>query len=134
MGSPVIAVVNDDTDFLEMMQELLSQEGYQTVMHREESTAHELIRSEQPNLVILDIRLATPEAGWKIMELMRLDPQTTQIPMIACSADSRALREKAAWLQEHRIEILGKPFDLDDLLELVQRLVGSPPGGRGAET
>lgn len=125
MANPLIVVVNDDTDFLNLMHELLCDEGYQTIIHREGSTAYEKIRSEKPDLAILDIRLEHPEAGWSVLELIRLQPETTHLPVIVCSADARMLHDKQDWLQKHRVEILEKPFNLDDLLELVRRMVGS---------
>ena len=74
MANPLIAVVNNDTDFLTLMDELLCDEGYQTIVHREGSTAYQMIRSKKPDLVIIDIRLQNPEARWKILELIRLQP------------------------------------------------------------
>ena len=124
MANPLIAVVNNDTDFLTLMDELLCDEGCQPIVHREGSTAYQMIRSKKRDLVIIDIRLQNPEAGWKILELIRLQPETTHIPVIVCSSDAQMRHEKEDWLQKHRIEPLEKPFDLDDLLELVRHMVG----------
>jgi DNA-binding response OmpR family regulator len=115
----LIAVVDNDLPFLNLMQELLTEEGFRVILHHEGDTAYALIRKEQPDLVILDIRLEHPEAGWKVLELIRLDPETTHIPVIVCSADS-SLREKAAMLQDQRCEMLEKPFDLDRLLGTIK--------------
>lgn len=67
-----------------------------------------------------------PEAGWKTLELLRLDPETTDIPVIICSADTRAVRAKEDWLRERDVKILEKPFNLDDLLNMVKGTVGLP--------
>ena len=121
----LIAVVNDDTTFLKLMQELLSDEGYRVVLHIEGSSAYQLIKEEMPDLVILDIRIEHPEAGWVTLDLMQLDPVTTRIPVIVCSADVRQLREKANRLRELGCEILEKPFDLDDLLATVRSVLAT---------
>lgn len=128
MTRPLIAVVNDDPAFLELMHDLLTDERYQTILLHEGSSAYDMIRRQNTDLVILDLRLEHPEAGWKTLELLRLDPETTDIPVIVCSADTRALREKEDWLRERDVKILEKPFNLDDLLMIVKGVVGSPIG------
>lgn len=130
MAEPTIAVVNNDTDFLGLMNDLLSMEGYRTIICREGARAYALLKEAQPDLVILDIRLEHAEQGWTILELLRLDPETTKIPVIVCSADAHFLRQKAAALYEQRCDILEKPFDLDMLLDKVSR---SLQQGRGGE-
>lgn len=130
MAEPTIAVVNNDTDFLGLMEELLRLEGYKTIICREGDRAYELMKQVQPNLIVLDIRLEHAETGWKVLECLRLDPTTTAIPVIICSADSAFLREKALSLQQLRCETLEKPFDLDMLLEKVARMLEQhPPRG-----
>ena len=125
MAEPLIAVVNNDTAFLDLMHDLLSLEGYRVLICKEGDRAYALVKETQPALVILDIRLDHAESGWTILELLRLDPATTQIPVIVCSADAPFLREKAAALQELRTEILEKPFDLEMLLDKVSRALGT---------
>jgi DNA-binding response OmpR family regulator len=121
MAEQTIAVVNNDTDFLGLMRDLLSLEGYQTLICREGDRAYAVIKEAQPDLVILDVRLDHAEQGWTILELLRLDPATTKIPVIICSADAQFLRDKAAALHDLRCDTLEKPFDLDMLLEKVAR-------------
>ncbi len=95
-----IAVVDDDSALIDLMCELLADEGYDTISHKVGNTAYKMIKEKQPDLVGLDIRLETPDAGWLILELVRLDPQTTTIPVIVCSADTHFLKAKEAHLRE----------------------------------
>jgi CheY-like chemotaxis protein len=129
---PLIAVVNDDTVFLKLMHDLLTGEGYEIVLHIEGSSAYQFVRQEMPDLVILDIRIEHPEPGWVTLDLIRLDPVTTEIPVLICSADARQLREKAARLRDMRCETIEKPFDLDDLLKTVRSIL--PKGQRADDT
>ena len=132
MSSKLIAVINDDTAFLRLMDRLLRQEGYRTIAWFEGDSAYEMVHREQPDLVILDLRLDNPETGWMVAELLRLDPTTTHIPIIVCSADAVFLREKEQILREKGCDILEKPFDLQDLLEKVMTAIG-PAAPEGAE-
>lgn len=121
-----IAIVNDDSIYLELMQDLLEDEGYKvTVWNREENPYH-LLKRDRPKLLILDIRLETPDAGWKVLEQVRLDPATTHIPVIVCSADTQFLRWKRRQLREMDCAVLEKPFRLDMLMKHVSALIGEP--------
>lgn len=111
-----IAVINDDATFLELMQELLEDEGYKVIMWREGDGAHAMVRRERPTLIILDLRLEHPDMGWAVLQALTLDPETVTIPVIVCSADVRFLREKEEWLLQHGCMVQEKPFSLDDIL------------------
>ena len=128
--SPLIAVANDDTDFLALMGELLTDEGYRVGIHRVARDAYDEIKATVPDLIVLDIHMETPEAGWTLLELLTLDPALAAIPVLVCSADVVALRAKAENLRAHGCDALEKPFDLDDLLEKVGLMLA----GREAAT
>jgi CheY-like chemotaxis protein len=119
-----IAIVNDDATFLTLMRELLDEEGYEAFPINSETGAFERVRAIAPDLIITDIRLEHPDSGWNVLESVRLDPQLAQVPVIVCSADSREIEQRAEDLRRHRAEVLPKPFDLDELLTLVTRLIG----------
>ena len=112
----LIAVVNDDTTFLSLMADLLEGEGYRVMTLRAATSAFPELKARNPDLLILDIRMETPEAGWQLLELLALDPTTRSLPAIVCSADAPFLRAKEPRLSELGYDILEKPFDLDELL------------------
>lgn len=122
----VIAVVNNDRTFLGLMNRLLSEEGYKTSVWTQREGAYEFIKQEQPDLVILDIVMEEPEAGWTVLELLRLDPSTAEIPVIVCSADHQTLVQKEELLSRLRSDVLEKPFDLQTMIDMVQRVIGPP--------
>jgi CheY-like chemotaxis protein len=124
MKRPLIAVVNQDTVFLQLMEELLSEEGYHTYIEKEGDKAYVSIKKHKPDLVILDIRISYPEGGFKVIDLMRLDPETAYIPLIICSTATNLLRENEAHLREKQCDILMKPFQIDELLTKVQAIIG----------
>ncbi len=120
-GKPRIAVINDDTAFLDLMEELLEkEEGYDVRVCREANNAYQFVKDQQPDLVILDIRVGHEENGWSILNLLTLDPDTRPIPVIVCSAAIHSLHEHEDLLQKYDCEVLPKPFDLDALLDKVE--------------
>lgn len=123
-----VVVINDDTTFLNLMRDLLSEEGYDVRSFNEGADAYEHVRDFDPAGIILDIRMERPETGWKVLELFKLDPHLSKKPIIVCSADLPSLQERAAYLKTKGCEILAKPFDLDDLLGLLRQLISGPEG------
>ena len=121
--------MNDDALFLELMEQLL-EEGYRVLPINEGDQAYQRIKKHRPELVILDIRLGTPDAGWLVLEALRLDPSMRNIPVIVCSADFRALLESEEYLRRMGCECLPKPFDLDQLLTTLEKILGPSPRAR----
>jgi CheY-like chemotaxis protein len=116
-----IAVVNDDLTFLELVSELLEERGWETVMLHEGNTAFVKIKQEQPSLVILDIRMEQPDTGWRVLNLLMLDPETRAIPVIMCSADWTELDQKREWLNERGVQVLPRPFEVEDLYDSIEK-------------
>jgi CheY-like chemotaxis protein len=131
---PRIALVNDDTTYLQLMQDVLAgEEGYGVLICQESDTAYAFVKQARPDLVILDIRMGGEESGWKILELLTLDPETRPIPVIVCSAAIGDLQDHEPLLQTYGVGVLPKPFDLEALLEKVQAALGTErnPQGNG---
>ncbi len=119
-----IAVINDDTDFLTLLEELLADEGYDARAFREGKDSYKQVRAYAPHGIVLDIRMESPETGWKVLELFKLDPALSTVPIIICSADLTQLQERAIYLKSKGCEVLAKPFDLSDLLTLLEQTAG----------
>lgn len=127
-----IAVVNDDTVFLELMRDLLENEAaYEVKVCKEWEGAYQFVKSERPDLIIQDIRIGGEEHGWTILNLLTLDPQTRDIPTIVCSAAITSLHEHQEMLTQFGIRALPKPFDLDTLLNTIEETLADRPRDTG---
>jgi DNA-binding response OmpR family regulator len=115
-----IAVVNDDTVFLDMMAAVLTDGGWDTKVYREQDQAFEGVQQDPPDLIILDIRMESPETGWTLLELFTLDATLCTVPVIVCSAALFDLRAHEEWLSQNGIAILPKPFNIDQLYREVE--------------
>ncbi len=60
-----------------------------------------------------------------MLNLLRLDPDTVNIPVIVASVDSHILKAKADLLKAQRCEVMEKPFALADLLTKVKSVIHS---------
>ena len=130
-AKPHIAVINDDTTFLRLMDELLGrEEGYRVSTTFVGGEAHSFVREVQPDLVVLDLVFGnSAEQGWRTLDLLTLDPATRRIPVIVCSAATTLLHQHADWLRRFDVEVLPKPFDLDALLDLIATTLGESRTG-----
>jgi DNA-binding NtrC family response regulator len=122
---PTIAVVNDDTVFLDMMASVLAEKGWDTRIYRESHNAFAALTQDPPDLIILDIRMETPESGWTLLELMTLDRTLSRIPVIVCSAAILDVRAHEDWLSQNGIMILAKPFNINQLYRVVEIALAS---------
>ncbi len=118
-----IAVFDDDATILEMMRDALTEEGYDIVTETTADDALAIVLRERTTLVILDFWMADRAAGLQALRLIREHPETSATPVLICSADRAALRDYAEDWHALGCETLAKPFDLDDLLARVARLV-----------
>ena len=122
-----IVLVDDDRDFTSLVSEILRQQGWDVVACNVEADAVRCIRDAHPDLSILDIRMSTRESGWRIVEELQRDPATSSLPIIVCSAAMDDIQRRALWMEERGIATLSKPFDIDDLIQLVQEMLPDDP-------
>ena len=63
--------------------------------------------------MIVDFVLGKRELeGWQLLQMMRMHAATESIPIIACTAAAREVREAEAYLLEQGIEMVMKPFTI----------------------
>ncbi len=94
-------VVEDDTAFQDLLDTVLTAEGYTVFRWTQGAGADTFIRTVQPDLVILDLWLEHPQAGSMVLGLLMVDPATRYIPVIICSAYRQLLGDQEAQLRTH---------------------------------
>lgn len=130
-----VLVVDDDEPIRRLVAMALLDDGYEVLSASNGAIALEHAREHAPDVVLLDMNMPIMD-GWEFFkrfrelhdELQRERPGKAlrRPPVIvmtaAASAQARAEQLGAeAWL--------GKPFDLDDLADVVQRFLPPGPGG-----
>ena len=123
MSRTCIAVINDSQAIVDMLTDFLQDAGYETIDCLAGDGSYDLIRREHPAFVIIDLQMEQPEAGLHVLQKLRADPTTANIPVILCSADGHRLREKATAIHALNGEMLVKPYDLDLLIAKIDKLL-----------
>jgi DNA-binding response OmpR family regulator len=129
---PRISILNDNPEFLELMSAILDEDaGYEVTLFNEASTSVDELAESRPDLVIVDLLLGGA-SGWEIVALSRADDRLAETPIVICSADVAALKDRAGELESiGNVHVLAKPFSIDELTGLVEQLIGraAPIGG-----
>jgi CheY-like chemotaxis protein len=118
----LVLIVEDDEGVSSLLSTLLDERGYHTVVARTGRAALRLARQRKPQLITLDLGLPGLD-GRAVLERLKSDPATRDVPVVVISAYTQILpageRKKLAYL-------LGKPFELAEVLEIIQATVGNP--------
>lgn len=124
---PRICVINDNPDFLELMSAILDEDaGYDVTLVKGEETTIAEIADAAPDLLFVDLRLGGA-SGWELVALARAEERLATVPIVICSADVAALRDREAELERiGNVHVLAKPFGIDELTGLVEGLIGVP--------
>ena len=115
-----ILVVEDDDDTRDLLVEYITEEHYRVVATANCQKALEAVQSITPHLLLLDYNLPLM-TGLQLAECLHKIPGMEHVPTLMMSA-TRAFREKMA---QYGMIGLQKPFDLSDLLEEINNMVGA---------
>ncbi len=116
-----VLVVDDEPDVLLLCRLNLQQRGHEVLEASEGSRALQLARERHPDVIVLDLMLPGM-TGYEVLETLKEDAQTSDIPVLVLTAKSlRADRERSHGLGAS--DFLTKPFLPNELCELVESLV-----------
>lgn len=133
-----ILIVDDDADFRTLVAELLATSGMTSVQASDGDTALELARSKRPALVVLDVRLPGV-SGYEICRGLR-EEFGDELPILFVSGDRTESLDRAVGLLLGGDDYVVKPFDPDELLARIRRLITrahpapAPPQASGEQT
>jgi putative two-component system response regulator len=116
-----ILVVDDVESNIKVLETQLHAEGYATIAARNGSEALALARSENPDLILLDVMMPDMD-GYETVARLKADPRTQPVPVIMVTAlDDRDSKLRA--LEAGAEEFLSKPIDRADLRVRVRNLL-----------
>lgn len=118
-----IMVVDDDPSILALVTALLRSSGYEVDSTPDAVEALRLVMADAPDLIVLDMRMPVMD-GWQFSR--ELDERGVSVPIVVMTA----AQDARAWAREiGAVGYVGKPFDIDRLLEEVERAVGGKRDG-----
>jgi DNA-binding response OmpR family regulator len=116
---PTVLVADDDEDLCTLLKTNLEADGFVVLVAGDGRRALELIESEKPDVVLLDIMMPVLD-GYGVLERLSKDPhQRTKVILITAKASSR---DRLQGWELGADEYVTKPFDLNSLLKRVRKL------------
>lgn len=123
-----IIIIDDDVDLVEAMRLTLEKEGFEVIDAQEGDKGLEKIRSEKPDLIILDVMMDTQDEGFHVAYQIRANRSTADIPIIMLTAVGQ---ETGFTFDKEKDEdflpvdeFLEKPINPGMLIELVRKHLG----------
>ena len=117
----VILVVEDEADVAELIAETLIQRGYEARVAVSAAHALMVVRSERPDVILLDINL--PDSAGTLT-LGRLRELWADVPIIMLTANTEDALARAT-LKRGAFDYISKPFDVDHLMSVVESALAS---------
>lgn len=124
-----ILLIDDDPDMHHAITLILEPHGYQVSSVRTGPAGLEAVWREPPDLVLLDIMLASPSEGLELAETLKRDPRSKRIPIIMISAIGRQVGAELA--RQMGVDsacddrFLEKPLEAETLLAAVREALGT---------
>ena len=118
MSKGHILVVEDNLDNYELVRTILELRGYDTFLAVNGRDGVIAARKQQPDLILMDMSLPEMD-GWEATKLIRQDPETAHIPMIALTVHTLPIERRRA-LEAGVDAYLPKPYDAGQLMRLVE--------------
>lgn len=125
MAKPKILVIEDEPDILEIIQYNLEREGHKVVACRNGEVGLSRIRTEDPDLIILDLMLPGMD-GVEVCRQVKNDPVTRAIPVIMVTAKAEE-SDVVLGLGMGADDYLSKPFSPKELIARVKVVLRRAP-------
>jgi sigma-B regulation protein RsbU (phosphoserine phosphatase) len=132
---PTILIVDDEPFNLEFLEIVLKQQGYNILTASDGRSGREMAEQMQPDLILLDIMMPG-ENGFECATVLRLSPETSEIPIIFLSALDDEDNTSRGY-DAGAVDFIVKPFEYKNVVNLIrlhlklhfcdsQRTVGTP--------
>src|SRR5919202_3448487 len=115
MAKTLVLLVEDDRPVRETLVDALELDGYEVAAVSDGREALQAVAQQRPDVIVLDLMMPTMD-GWEFRRLQREIHGDIPVVVISATTDPR--------LDElHAEAFLTKPFDLEDFLVAVRRVV-----------
>jgi CheY-like chemotaxis protein len=129
---PVVAVCNTSPDVIDLLRLTLEGAGFVVVtlmtFEARDGTieVERFLEQHDPDVVVYDIALPY-EANWRLFCHLRHLPAMRERPIVVTTTNARHVRPLAR--DQPVFEIVGKPYDLGQLIAIVRRAIGGTSEG-----
>ena len=116
-----ILIVDDEQDIVELVSYNLEKEGFKTVKASDGEAAIRLVKTQKPDLIILDLMLPKMN-GLDVCRALRGNPETANLPIIMLTAKGDEV-DKIIGLENGADDYITKPFSVKELIARVRSIL-----------
>jgi len=120
-----ILIVDDDPTIVQMLTDILTDEGYEVASATQSLRAFDRAKETQPDLILMDIMMPYLD-GLDQIKLFSLDDDLKDVPIIVITAKAHALDGIEDLRALRIVDYLYKPFEIAVLLEKIRNVIGTP--------
>jgi DNA-binding response OmpR family regulator len=118
-----VVCIEDDAAMIDLVKLILKNRGYDVVGATRGPDGLELIATEKPDLVLLDLMMPDMD-GWDVYQRMKADDYMKTIPVIVVTAKAQQI-DKVLGLNIAKVQdYITKPFSPADLVKSINRVLG----------
>jgi CheY-like chemotaxis protein len=118
-----VLIVDDSVEYLNFMQLLLESEGFAAETASSTDAMEACLQRAIPDLIISDVRMPG-NGAFAVLDILHAAERTRRIPILLCTGAVQEVEERSDHLRQAGVDILFKPFDIEELLERVSQLCG----------
>jgi CheY-like chemotaxis protein len=117
---PRVLVVDDDVWISALISDVLEMHGFEVDTAENGAVALTKVCASAPNMIVLDLMMPVMD-GWEFLRRCRDLPDCVDTKILVVSAMADPQLELLG-----AVQFLGKPFDMNELLEALTRLATQP--------
>ena len=119
-----VLVIDDVQDVRQVVNRLLTGEGYEVIEAPYGQAGYQMAVSEKPNIILLDLMMPVMD-GYEVLSKLKGNPETKPIPVIILTARIDAESERRC-MQSAAVDYIKKPWGPGELGDRIAMALGYP--------
>ena len=120
LGQPLVMVVDDDHDLCAALWDIFRERGFRVCLAHDEKEAAEQLHGQSFKVVLIDMKLPAGDGSTVFKIVRQTNPQARTVVITGHRSETDQLVKKV--LDEGADAVCYKPFDVPDLLSVLQKL------------
>jgi len=117
-----VVCVEDEPEMIDLIRLILGRKGYEVFGAHGGKIALDVIKSQQPDLILLDLMMPDMD-GWEVYQQLKADDDLDHIPVIVVTAKAQSI-DKVLGLHIAKVDdYISKPFSPQELLDSVEQVL-----------
>lgn len=121
-----VICIEDESEMIDLVSLILRRQRVQVIGALGGRQGLEKIESEEPDLVILDLKMPVMN-GWEVYRRMQASSKMRNIPVVVVTAMTKGYDEPSSWQDKRVDDYIVKPFKPLRLIESVNKVLDPEP-------